>query len=302
MKEWRDLMRYAKRWAMIFASISCLGSLATPVFANEGSTYKVDYKDKSSVIPVFEKMYTENMGTMKYKNTSLIQDQEVMTYESKTYRMEVSGLELDEKGDQNVVFKLSKKNTILPSTEQKKTTVSVVAPKPNLEVSQTTIDTVENKTVDLSSYVSTDEDATLSFSGSVDYSKIGTYTVTATATNKSGGQAETTLTVHVNKDDFYDKIAQAAKAQVGVSQDCTMLVTNSLKAVGIDFHGWPEEYLSLGDRTDNPVPGDICVYQGHVSVYIGNGQAVHGGWNGNQTVITSVQCSSPLIAYVHVRH
>ncbi|MDX8416909.1 MAG: NlpC/P60 family protein [Absicoccus sp.] len=295
-------MRYAKRWAMIFASISCLGSLATPVFANEGSTYKVDYKDKSSVIPVFEKMYTENMGTMKYKNTSLIQDQEVMTYESKTYRMEVSGLELDEKGDQNVVFKLSKKNTILPSTEQKKTTVSVVAPKPNLEVSQTTIDTVENKTVDLSSYVSTDEDATLSFSGSVDYSKIGTYTVTATATNKSGGQAETTLTVHVNKDDFYDKIAQAAKAQVGVSQDCTMLVTNSLKAVGIDFHGWPEEYLSLGDRTDNPVPGDICVYQGHVSVYIGNGQAVHGGWNGNQTVITSVQCSSPLIAYVHVRH
>ena len=295
-------MRYAKRWAMIFASISCLGSLATPVFANEGSTYKVDYKDKSSVIPVFEKMYTENMGTMKYKNTSLIQDQEVMTYESKTYRMEVSGLELDEKGDQNVVFKLSKKNTILPSTEQKKTTVSVVAPKPNLEVSQTTIDTVENKTVDLSSYVSTDEDATLSFSGSFDYSKIGTYTVTATATNKSGGQAETTLTVHVNKDDFYDKIAQAAKAQVGVSQDCTMLVTNSLKAVGIDFHGWPEEYLSLGDRTDNPVPGDICVYQGHVSVYIGNGQAVHGGWNGNQTVITSVQCSSPLIAYVHVRH
>ena len=110
------------------------------------------------------------------------------------------------------------------------------------------------------------------------------------------------MTVHVNKDDFYDKIAQAAKAPVGVSQDCTMLVTNSLKAVGIDFHGWPEEYLSLGDRTDNPVPGDICVYQGHVSIYIGNGQAVHGGWNGNQTVITSVQCSTPLIAYVHVRH
>lgn len=247
-------------------------------------------------------MYTENMGTMKYKNTSLIQDQKVMTYESKTYRMEVSGLQLDEQGDQNVVFKLSKKNTVLPSTEQKKTTVSVVVPKPSLEVSQTMIDTMENKTVDLSSYVSTDEDATLSFSGNVDYSKIGTYTVTATASNKAGGQTETTLTVHVNKDDFYDKIAQAAQAQVGVSQDCTMLVTNSLKAVGIDFHGWPEEYLSLGDRTNNPVPGDICVYQGHVSVYIGNGQAVHGGWNGNQTIITSVQCSSPLIAYVHVRH
>ena len=103
-------MRYAKRWAMILATVSCLGSVATPVFANEGSTYKVDYKDKGSVIPVFEKVYSEDIGTMKYKDTSLIQDQKVMTYESKTYRMEVSGLELDEKGDQNVVFKLSKKN------------------------------------------------------------------------------------------------------------------------------------------------------------------------------------------------
>lgn len=295
-------MRYAKRWAMILATVSCLGSVATPVFANEGSTYKVDYKDKSSVIPVFEKVYSEDIGTMKYKDTSLIQDQKVMTYESKTYRMEVSGLELDEKGDQNVVFKLSKKNTVLPSTEQKKTTVSVEVPKPNLEVSQSTIDTIQNKTVDLTSYVSTDEDATITLKGDVNYAQVGTYTVTATATNEAGGSTSTNLTVNVNKDDFYDKIAEASKAQVGVNQDCTMLVTNSLKAVGINFHGWPSEYLSLGDQTDNPVPGDICVYQGHVSIYIGNGQAVHGGWTGNQTVITSVQCSTPLIAYVHVRH
>ena len=79
-----------------------------------------------------------------------------------------------------------------------------------------------------------------------------------------------------------------------------MLVTNSLAAVGIHFHGAPTAYLSLGTLTNDPVPGDICVYQGHVALYVGNGQAVHGGWLGNQTVLTSVACGQQFIGYVHV--
>ena len=98
---------------------------------------------------------------------------------------------------------------------------------------------------------------------------------------------------------MYNLIAEAALAQVGVNQDCTMLVTNSLKAVGINFHGAPERYLSLGELTNDPVPGDIIVYSGHVAIYIGNGQAVHGGWNGYTTAVFSVECSAPLIGYVH---
>lgn len=98
---------------------------------------------------------------------------------------------------------------------------------------------------------------------------------------------------------LYQKIADAAIAQLGRTQDCTMLVTNALAAVGINFHGWPLEYLSLGPTTNNPVPGDICVYQGHVALYIGNGKAVHGGWLGNQTVISTVVCDRVFVAYVH---
>ena len=95
-------------------------------------------------------------------------------------------------------------------------------------------------------------------------------------------------------------IAAAALAQVGATQDCTMLVTNALRAVGINFHGWPEDYLSLGTITSSPVAGDIIVYSGHVAIYIGNGQAVHGGWYGSQTVVASVSCDKALIGYVHV--
>ncbi|MEW1919252.1 NlpC/P60 family protein [Pseudarthrobacter oxydans] len=95
-------------------------------------------------------------------------------------------------------------------------------------------------------------------------------------------------------------ILSAAYAQLGVTHDCTMLVTNSLAAVGINFHDWPAGYLSLG-RTVSAAeaqPGDLIYYadggagMAHIAVYAGNGQAVHGGYNGNQTVVFSANVGS----------
>jgi len=95
-------------------------------------------------------------------------------------------------------------------------------------------------------------------------------------------------------------IAAAAYAQLGVSQDCTALATNALAAVGINYHGWPAGYLSLG-RTVSAAearPGDLVYYQNggmgmaHIAVYVGNGMAVHGGWNGGTTALYSVNVGS----------
>lgn len=80
-------------------------------------------------------------------------------------------------------------------------------------------------------------------------------------------------------------IYQAALAQLGRYQDCTMLVTNALKAVGINFHDWPAGYMSLGTvvPASQAQPGDLVYYANgglgaaHIAVYAGNGQAVHGG-------------------------
>lgn len=79
-----------------------------------------------------------------------------------------------------------------------------------------------------------------------------------------------------------------------------MLVTNSLRAAGIGYHGWPAGYFSLGTKisAEAAAPGDLIYYANggtgvaHIAVYIGNGQAVHGGWNGNQTVIQSANVGS----------
>jgi cell wall-associated NlpC family hydrolase len=99
---------------------------------------------------------------------------------------------------------------------------------------------------------------------------------------------------------FGATIAAAAYAQIGVSQDCTALATNALAAAGIHYHGWPAGYLSLG-RTVSAAearPGDLAYYQNggvgmaHIAVYVGNGMAVHGGWNGGTTALYSVNVGS----------
>ena len=103
-------------------------------------------------------------------------------------------------------------------------------------------------------------------------------------------------------------IYQAALAQLGRYQDCTMLATNALKAVGINFHDWPAGYMSLGTvvPASQAQPGDLVYYANgglgfaHIAVYAGNGQAIHGGWNGNQTVVNSVNVGSGPV-FIRVR-
>ncbi|NGN84068.1 hypothetical protein G6N77_11430 [Arthrobacter silviterrae] len=94
-------------------------------------------------------------------------------------------------------------------------------------------------------------------------------------------------------------IAAAAYAQLGVAQDCTALASNSLAAAGINFHGWPADYMSLGRTVGQAEaqPGDLIYYanggggMAHIAVYVGNGMAVHGGFNGS-TVLYSVNVGS----------
>lgn len=95
-------------------------------------------------------------------------------------------------------------------------------------------------------------------------------------------------------------IVAAAYAQLGVHQDCTMLVTNALRAVGIYYHGWPAGYLSLGTvvPASQAQPGDLIYYAdggtglAHIAVYIGGGNAIHGGWYGYTTAIYSAYVGS----------
>ena len=126
-----------------------------------------------------------------------------------------------------------------------------------------------------------------------------------TAKTQAPAAAATTQAASSNKG---AAIYQAALAQLGTFQDCTLLVTNALKAVGINFHDWPAGYMSLGTvvPASQAQPGDLIYYANggtglaHIAVYAGNGQAVHGGWLGNQTALNTANVGSGAV-YIRVK-
>lgn len=286
---------------------------ANPTIVNAGmSYYQAAYKDEQSLTSIIEKAFNKNLDEYEIKNTD-----NGIRYVMDDGLIDVQGIDLNKEGYQVVKMsmksdldKLKKNSNDLMSTNKeivsiKNAVIEVRDEQAPTITAQDQVKTTENQVLDLNSFVSAQDNSgevEVSFDHSIDFSKAGNYTVNIEAKDANGNVSTDTMEVVVEKDDFYDRIAQAAIAQVGVSQDCTMLVTNALKAVGINFHGWPAEYAQLGSFTDNPVPGDIIIYSGHVALYIGNGQAVHGGWLGNQTVISTVECTNPLVGFVHVAH
>ena len=134
---------------------------------------------------------------------------------------------------------------------------------------------------------------------------VATAAPTVTAKTQAPAAAATTQVASSNKG---AAIYQAALTQLGTFQDCTMLVTNALKAVGINFHDWPAGYMSLGTvvPASQAQPGDLVYYANggmgaaHIGVYAGNGQAIHGGWNGNQTVLNTANLGSGPV-YIRVK-
>ena len=84
-----------------------------------------------------------------------------------------------------------------------------------------------------------------------------------------------------------------------MAQDCTALVENALRAAGFSVGDLaPAQFFAYGTQVSTPQPGDIIYYANggagvaHVAIYVGNGQAVHGGWAGYSTVLGSAYIGS----------
>lgn len=98
--------------------------------------------------------------------------------------------------------------------------------------------------------------------------------------------------------DLNARIAAAAQTLVGVTdgQWCTQVVQQALALAGVSdaYQLWPDQYVgTYGYYTNDPQPGNLIYYNNggrgvdHIAIYIGNGLAVHGNYNG-RTVIESV--------------
>ncbi|MCC9204873.1 LysM peptidoglycan-binding domain-containing protein [Arthrobacter sp. zg-Y769] len=96
----------------------------------------------------------------------------------------------------------------------------------------------------------------------------------------------------------------SAQAQLGAAQDCTVLVEVALRAAGHNVGDLgPAQLAAYGTQVSTPEPGDMVFYAdggmgvAHIAIYVGNGEAIHSGWNGNQTVVQSVNVGSGPVFY-----
>jgi peptidoglycan DL-endopeptidase CwlO len=82
-------------------------------------------------------------------------------------------------------------------------------------------------------------------------------------------------------------IVASARAQLGATQDCTVLVEQALRSVGKSVGDLaPAQFHQYGTPVSAPQPGDLIISAGHVGVYIGGGQAISSGMNGvNETIV-----------------
>lgn len=102
--------------------------------------------------------------------------------------------------------------------------------------------------------------------------------------------------------DMNSAIANAALGMVDTTDgwQCTEVATAALNAAGVNAGVvWPSEYIQYGYYVDpsQAVAGNLIYYNNggngydHIAVYIGNGQAVHGNYDG-QTVVADAYLST----------
>lgn len=92
-----------------------------------------------------------------------------------------------------------------------------------------------------------------------------------------------------------DSVADAALSLVGsTGMDCYDVVEYALSVAG-----WSGSYASGTEVSlDQLSRGDIILYPSHYSVYVGNGQAVHGGYNGLNVILGDIVVGKqPYTAY-----
>ena len=108
-----------------------------------------------------------------------------------------------------------------------------------------------------------------------------------------------------------DRISSSAQGLVGVTDGlwCTQVVQQALANAGVSdaYQLWPDQYQGVyGYYTDSPQAGDLIYYNNggrgvdHIAIYIGNGQAVHGNYNGKTVIADAYQSGMGNPQYIRV--
>ncbi len=131
------------------------------------------------------------------------------------------------------------------------------------------------------------------FSGDGKTSCVENPVETFAASFDGDGWASVTLDVSNYWSD--NAIVNAALSLVGSSgYACNQVVDYALSAIG-----WNGSYFNgVEVGLEGMVPGDVIIYPSHYALYVGDGKAVHGGYNGSNVILGDVVVGKvPYTAY-----
>ena len=275
--------------------------------------YEAAYKDETSLTSIVEEAFHKNLKQYTLKET-----ENGLCYLLDDAIIDIQGIDLDKEGYQ--IVKMAMKSRTAKVGENKPTNTlssekEIVSVKnavidvrdgqaPTIRVPEV-VKTTENQTLDLNEHIEASDNSgqvELTVDESIDYAKPGEYTVNIEAKDASGNVTKSAMKVVVEKRRFLRPHrpggAFASGTLPGLHDACHQRAQSR-------WHRLPRlagRIRPAWQLHQQPGSGRYHHYSGHVALYIGDGQAVHGGWLGNQTVVTSVECDKPLIGYVHVAH
>lgn len=304
----------------------------TKAIANISKTILKDQVSLLSELEVIEKN--------DYKAVYALEDYVVSVYYEKNSGLGIKDVKFtietkfsDQRNDGLKIVTANNSNDVVEGTiNEYNVRVKVNDTKaPVIKLKQSSVTIKDTDKFNIKNYVSVsdDVDGKLKYEvkGSIkksgDNYKPGTYTLKISAVDSSGNKSTKEIKVKVKEtkpaysSNKYantsgykgsSAVVSSAYAQLGRRQDCTALVSNALAAAGINFHGWPSDYFSLGYTVSysEAKAGDLIYYRNggtgkaHIAVYVGNGKAIHGGWNGTTALASAYYGGSSSPVFIRV--
>ena len=204
------MKKLVQAFASLIIATSTFGGVTNVAAKESTPVYKIEYQDADSMKSVFTKELHKKYANVEFKKKT----KNVSVYESKNYKVKVKDLDIDAIGKQTISIEGENKQTSEKHSAEVKVKVQdTTAP----EITCEDVLTVEqNEVFDINSHVSLNEEGTIQLTDNINTADVGTFTTTIKAKDTAGNVSEKNITVHVEKS-FYQKISDAALAQVGVN-------------------------------------------------------------------------------------
>ena len=268
-------------------------------------TYEFYVSDNTAPVIVTDKVTIDYGATFTYSKYIKIKD----NFDDSIKRVDIDGEVNTKKIGTNVIKVTATDSSGNVATKDVTVEVADLS-APTLTLTKSSVSITKGKSITLKDYIKSATDnkdgnlkSSVKISGSVNTSKVGTYKINYTVSDKAGNTTTKTLKVEViNSGDVASNlgIVATAKTRLGCKYvwgatgpnkfDCSGFTQWVYRKNGISIPRTSSAQKSAGRviKLSQLQAGDIVWRSGHVGIYVGGGKVIHAPGRGKTVCYTSV--------------